>query len=106
MQLPPYSYLPDSDDENRFHISRHGLEYFQIEEVYYSEGIYKTLVLKNKKNINGEKRIKLLGVDAAGTYIKIIIALNNHKHLWRCVTAIKMNENEKKLYLKYVGVKK
>jgi len=105
MKLPPYSYNPVWDNNNREHIARHGLLDFQIEELYYHEGIYQTLVVKNKKNESGEKRFKLLGVDAAGIYIKAIISTDSSKKLWRCVTAIKMTNAEKKSYLKYIGVK-
>jgi len=49
MKLPPYSYSADWDIYNREHIARHKLSDYQIEELYYGEGIYPTLVVKIKK---------------------------------------------------------
>ena len=63
------------------------------------------MVVKNKKNEVGEQRIKLIGVDAAGTFIKAIVAINSKDKEWRCVTAMKMNINEKFSYLKHIGDK-
>jgi len=47
----------------------------------------------------------LIGVDASGTFIKAIIAIDFKNKKWRCVTAIKMNNNEKYSYLKHIGAK-
>ena len=105
MKLPPYSYSADWDIYNKEHIARHKLSDYQIEELYYGEGIYPTLVVKNKKNESGEQRLKLIGVDASGTFIKAIIAIDFKNKKWRCVTAIKMNNNEKYSYLKHIGAK-
>lgn len=105
MKLPNYSLNPEWDKNNRNHILKHDLYDYQIEELYYNEGIYPTYVIKNKKNKNKEYRLKLLGVDAGGTFIKAIIAINSKKELWRCVTAIKMTEQEKRTFLKYIGEK-
>ena len=99
------SYLSEWDSLNRNHIAKHGLKDYQIEELFYGEGVYQTLVNKNKKNKYGEKRYKLLGVDASGTFIKAIIAVYSKKKLWRCVTAVKMISAEKRSYLKFIGVK-
>ena len=105
MKLPPYSYNAKWDDNNRSHIARHKLYDYQIEELYYSEGIYPTFVIKNKKNLKNEYRLKLFGVDAGGTFIKAIVALDTKNKIWRCVTAVEMNQNEKRTFLKFIGEK-
>ncbi len=99
------SYLPEWDSRNCNHIAKHGLKDYQIEELFYGEGIYQTIVVKNKKNKSGEKRYKLLGADASGTFIKAIIAIYSKRKLWRCVTAVKMTLAEKRSFLKFIGVK-
>lgn len=43
------SLEPDWDEDNFDHIARHGLRPEQIEEVYYGDGPYPPLALKNSK---------------------------------------------------------
>ena len=55
--IKPDPFLePDWDEENVDHIARHGLRPEQVEELYYGEGPYLTLVIKNKvKGGRGEQ---------------------------------------------------
>jgi len=57
------------------HIVGHGLTPDQVEEVYYSEGPFPTLVIKHKKKHikSGDYRYSLWGTDASGTCIKVIV---------------------------------
>jgi hypothetical protein len=45
---PDPSLDPDWDEDNIDHIAEHGLRPEQVEEVYYGEGPYPTLAIKNK----------------------------------------------------------
>ncbi len=49
MIKPDPSLLPDWDEDNVSHIAAHGIRPEQVEEVYYGEGPFPTLALKNKK---------------------------------------------------------
>jgi hypothetical protein len=97
---PDPSLEPDWDDDNIEHIARHGLRPEQVEEVYYSEGPYPTLALKNKKKSgrSAEYRYRLWGTDASGFCIEAIIALYPKYGLWRCVTAFPMSPSTQKAY--------
>jgi len=55
------SLEPDWDEDNIGHVAKHGLRPEQIEEVYYTEGPYPTLALKNKqkKGRTSEYRYRL-----------------------------------------------
>ena len=49
MIIPDKSLVPDWDEDNISHIAEHGLSPEQVEEVYYSEGPFPTLAVKQKK---------------------------------------------------------
>jgi len=51
---PDPSLEPDWDEDNINHIAGHGLRPEQVEEVYYGEGPYPPLAIKNKKG-SGQK---------------------------------------------------
>lgn len=95
---------PEWDEDNINHIAKHGLTPEQIEEVYYGEGPYPTLALKNKKGkrMNSELRYRLWGTDAAGFFIEAIIAPYSKYGIWRCVTAFPMSSNTQKAYQKRI----
>jgi hypothetical protein len=101
---PDPSLEPDWDDDNIGHIAKHGLRPEQIEEVYYSEGPYPTLALKNKKKRGRiiEYRYRLWGTDASGTFIETIIAPYPEYGVWRCVTAFPMSTTTHKAYLRRI----
>jgi len=98
------SLEPDWDEDNIGHVAKHGLRPEQIEEVYYTEGPYPTLALKNKqkKGRTSEYRYRLWGTDASGTFVEAIIAPYPPYGLWRCVTAFPMSSTTKKLYLRRI----
>ena len=102
MIKPDASIEPDWDEDNIDHIGRHGLRPEQVEEVYYGEGPYPTLVLKSKvkRSQRKEYRFRLWGTDASGTLIEAIIAPYPEYGLWRCVTAFPMPPAIQKLYLR------
>jgi hypothetical protein len=91
---------PDWDEENVEHIAKHGLKPEQIEELYYGEGPYPTLALKNKigKGRSTEHRYRLWGTDASGRCIEAIIALYPAYGIWRCVTAFPMSSSTQRAY--------
>jgi hypothetical protein len=99
---PDPSLEPEWDEDNINHIAEHGLTPEQIEEVYYGEGPYPTLAIKNKggKGGNSEYRYRLWGMDAAGFFIEAIIAPYPKYGIWRCVTAFPMSPNTRKAYQK------
>jgi len=101
IKLDP-SLEPDWDDDNIKHIARHGLRPEQVEEVYYGEGPYTTLALKNKKKEgrHTELRYRLWGTDSSGFYIEAIIAPYPEYGVWRCVTAFPMSPATQKAYLR------
>jgi len=76
----------------------------QVEEVYYSEGPFPTLAVKQKKKRGktGEYRYRLWGTDASGTCIEVIVAPYPEYKVWRCVTAFPMSTSTKKVYFKRV----
>ncbi len=103
IKLDP-SLEPDWDEDNIDHIAEHGLRPEQIEEVYYGEGPYPTLALKNekKKGRIAEYRYRLWGTDASGAFIEVIVAPYPEYGLWRCVTAFPMSPSTQKVYLRRV----
>lgn len=98
------SLQPDWDEENITHIAAHGLRPFQVEEVYYSEGPFPTLAVKNKRKRGKatEYRYRLWGTDASGLCIEVIVAPYPEYGVWRCVTAFPMSRSTKKAYLKRI----
>jgi hypothetical protein len=71
MIKPDENLVPDWDEDNINHIAEHGLTPEQVEEVYYSEGPFPTLAVKQKKKHikSDEYRYRLWGIDASGTCI-------------------------------------
>ena len=103
MVKPDPSLEPDWDEDNIDHITRHGLRPEQVEEVYYGEGPYPTLAVKNemKKRV-GQYRYRLWGTAASGTAIEAVIAPYPQYGLWRCITAYPMTRATQKLYLRRI----
>ena len=104
MIKPDKSLVPDWDEDNINHIAKHGLSPEQVEEVYYSEGPFPTLAVKQKKKRGKsiEYRYRLWGTDASGTCIELIVAPYPQYEVWRCVTAFPMSSTTKKTYFKRV----
>ncbi len=75
MIKPDKSLVPDWDEDNINHIAEHGLSPEQVEELYYSEGPFPTLAVKQKKKRGKsvEYRYRLWGTDASGTCIELIV---------------------------------
>ena len=94
------SLQPEWDEDNIGHIAEHGLRPEQVEEVYYSEGLYPTLALKNKRKRGRltEYRYRLWGTDATGLCIEAIIAPYREFGVWRCVTAFPMSPSTQRAY--------
>jgi hypothetical protein len=104
MVKPDQSLEPDWDEDNINHIAVHGIQPVQVEEVYYSEGPFPTLAVRNKKKRgkSTEHRYRLWGTDASGFCIEVIVAPYSDYGLWRCVTAFPMSDSTKKAYLKRI----
>lgn len=104
MIKPDPSLKPDWDEDNINHIAIHGLSPEQVEEIYYGEGPYPTLAVKNKKKKGrmAEYRYRLWGIDASGIFIEAIIAPFPEYGLWRCVTAFPMLAATQKAYLRRI----
>jgi len=104
MIKPDKSLAPDWDEDNINHIAEHGLSPEQVEELYYSEGPFPTLAVKQKKKRgkSAEYRYRLWGTDASGTCIELIVAPYPQYGVWRCVTAFLMSNTTKKAYFKRV----
>ena len=101
---PDPSLLPDWDEDNVNHIAQHGLRPEQVEEVYYGEGPYPTLGLKNRKRRGKvtEYRYRLWGTDASGCCIEAVIAPFPEYGIWRCVTAFPMSLHTQKTYFRRI----
>jgi hypothetical protein len=101
---PDPSLEPDWDEDNVNHVAEHGLRLEQVEEVYYGEGPYPTLALKNKKKRGRmtDYRYRLWGTDASGFFIEAIIAPYPKYRIWRCVTAFPMSPSTQKAYLRRI----
>lgn len=99
MIKPDPALEPDWDVDNTQHIAAHGLSPEQVEEVYYGEGPFRTLAVKNKKGTR-EYRYRLWGCDASGKFIEVIIAPYPEHGVWRCVTAFPMTPATRKAYLR------
>jgi len=71
MIKPDKTLVPDWDEDNISHIAEHGLSPEQVEEVYYSEGPFPALAVKQKKKKgrSTEYRYRLWGTDATGKYV-------------------------------------
>ena len=104
MKKPDSSLEPDWDEDNVNHIAEHGLLPHQVEEVYYGEGPFPTLVPENKRKYGSvlEHRYRLWGTDASGTCIEAVVAPYPDYGIWRCVTAFPMSTSTKKAYLKRI----
>jgi hypothetical protein len=103
MIKPDPALEPDWDDDNIEHIAGHGLKPEQVEEVYYGEGPYPVLAIKNVKHgRKDEYRYRLWGCDAAGFFIEAVIAPYPKYGLWRCVTAFPMSMSTQKTYLRRI----
>jgi hypothetical protein len=104
MIKPDKNLVPDWDEDNINHIARHGLRPEQVEEVYYGEGPFSTLAVKQKKKRvkSNEYRYRLWGTDASGICIEAIVAPYPEYGVWRCVTAFPMSNTTRKAYLKRV----
>ena len=102
MISPDPSLEPDWDDENISHIASHGLQPEQVEEVYYGEGPYPTLAIRNQKRHGRttEYRHRLWGMDASGNCIEAIVAPYPEYGVWRCVTAFPMSSSTQKAYFR------
>ncbi len=100
MMKPDPALEPDWDEDNINHIAKYGLRPEQVEEVYYGEGPYPTLALKNRKQRGRltEYRYRLWGTDAKGLWIEAIIAPYREYGVWRCVTAFPMSPSSEKAY--------
>jgi len=104
MLKPDKNLMPDWDEDNINHITIHGLRPEQVEEVYYSEGPFPALAVKQKKKggKSSEYRYRLWGTDASGACIEVIVAPYPEYGVWRCVTAFSMSTTIKKAYFKRV----
>jgi len=104
MMKPDSELEPDWDEDNISHIAAHGIRPYQVEEIYYGEGIYPTLAMKNvrSKGSAHEYRFRLWGCDAGGTFLEAVIAPFPDFKIWRCVTAYPMSSSTKKIYLRRV----
>jgi hypothetical protein len=103
IKLDP-SLEPDWDEDNVNHVAEHGLRSEQVEEVYYGDGPYPTLALKNKKKRGRmtDYRYRLWGTDASGFFIEAIIVPYPKYRIWRCVTAFPMSPSTQKAYLRSI----
>ena len=99
---PDPSLEPDWDEDNIGHIAKHRLLPEQVEEVYYGEGPYPTLALRNKHKSGRitEYRYRLWGTDATGLCIEAIIAPYREYGVWRCVTAFPMSPSTHRAYFR------
>jgi hypothetical protein len=104
MIKPDQSLRPDWDEDNINHIAVHGIRPEQVEEVYYTEGPFPTLAIRNKKKRgkSTEYRYRLWGTDASGLCIEAIVAPYPEYGLWRCVTAFPMSASTKKIYFRRI----
>lgn len=98
------SLQPDWDEDNITLIAAHGLQPFQVDEVYYGEGPFPTLAVKNKKKGGRavEYRYRLWGTDDSGLCIEVIVVPYPEYGVWRCVTTFPMSLSTKKAYLKRI----
>ena len=104
MIKPDQSLEPDWDEDNINHIGIHGIRPEQVEEVYYSEGPFPTLAVRNKKRRgeSTEYRYRLWATDSSGICIEAIVAPYSDYGLWRCVTAFQMSDTTKQAYFKRI----
>ncbi len=102
MGKPDKNLIPDWDEDNITHIAGHGILPEQVEEVYYSEGPFPTLAVRQKKKgrKTSEYRNRLWGTDASGICIEVLVAPYPEYGVWRCVTAFPMSATTKKAYFK------
>jgi uncharacterized DUF497 family protein len=104
MIRPDPELEPDWDEDNVSHLDVHGIRPNQVEELFYGEGVYPTLAIKNPKSkaSTQEYRYRLWGCDSTGTFIEAVVAPYPEYKIWRCVTAFPMSAAKKKLYLRRV----
>lgn len=105
MNGPDQRLVPDWDEFTIDHIARHGVTPEQVEEVYYGEGPLPTLGVRRaarRPSRSRERRYRLWGTDAAGTFLEVIVALFPRLGVWRCVTAYPMSNAARRAYLRRV----
>jgi uncharacterized DUF497 family protein len=85
------------DDDNIRHISRHGVEPEEVEEIVY-EDCYRALVVRARRRGTRESRWAVFGQTCGGRYLLAIVAPYPKRGVWRAVTARDMTDRAKRRY--------
>lgn len=100
---------PEWDEFNIQHIAQPGITPEKVEEVYYNEGPYRSLVVQvNRQRPAHRPELRLLvwGTDSAGNFLEVVIAPKPERGIWRCVTALPLREDKRRSYLRKVQQRK
>ena len=84
------------------HIDQHGITPEQVEEVYYGEGTYPSLLIqanRQRPHHRPELRWLIWGTDSKGNFLEVVVAPRPQRGVWRCVTALPMRADKRRSYL-------
>ena len=85
------------DEDNVGHISRHGVEPEEVEEIVY-EDCHPSRILRSRRPGIRQSRWAVFGRTCAGRYLLAIVAPYAHRGVWRAVTARDMGPQAKRRY--------
>ena len=85
------------DEDNVEHISRHGVEPEEVEEIVY-EDCYPSWIVHVRRRRSRESRWAVFGQTCAGRYLLAVVAPYPQRGVWRAVTAHDMGAQAKRRY--------
>jgi uncharacterized DUF497 family protein len=85
------------DDDNIGHISRHGVEPEEVEEIVYDD-CHPSWTVRVRRRGNRETRWTVFGQTCGGRYLVAVIAPYFRRGVWRAVTARDMERHTRRRY--------
>jgi uncharacterized DUF497 family protein len=85
------------DDDNVEHITQHGVEPEEVEEIVY-EDCHPSWVVRGRRRGIRELRWTVFGQTCAGLYLVAVVAPYRQRGVWRAVTARDMERQTRRGY--------
>jgi uncharacterized DUF497 family protein len=85
------------DEDNIEHISRHGVQPEEVEEIVY-EDCHSSRIVRTRRPETRESRWLVLGQTCDGRYLVAVVAPYPERGVWRAVTARDMTVQTKRRY--------
>jgi uncharacterized DUF497 family protein len=80
------------DDENAWHVARHGLDSARLNGMLCS----RITVVRNKRRLSG--LYKLIGTETGGQVVTVVVARTSVRGRWRPVTGWRSTDAEKAIH--------